>query len=188
MADRESSKEMQILKLVTPYYMAFPSKGMESGGLAVYCRALSVLSLEEIDAAMTKLLRTQKFFPAVSEVFDAVEQLKTFVAAEVGHEKGKLTAAEAWQEVMENVRTNHVYKPWSFTNPEVERAARQFGIQELCSLTVEGVNTARAQYMRMYESAIRQSTEKKMNSETLSLIGREKVAALIADIGVKQIE
>ena len=102
-----------------------------------------------------------------------------------GTNSDKLTSAEAWQEVMDNVKTNHLYKPWKFSNPEVERTARQFGMAELCGLEMRDVNTARAQFMRMYDSAVSQSESDQENKEVLSLLGKKRYQALLSQVSMK---
>lgn len=61
------SDQTEIIKILTPYLMAFPQSKMNEGSLIVYARALSSLSIAEIDAAMLKLMRTVKFFPSLAE-------------------------------------------------------------------------------------------------------------------------
>lgn len=182
------TKIQKIVKVIMPYYMAYPNARMDAESLRIYCMALSHLSIEEIEAAMTKLLRTHKFWPSVSEVCEAAKGLRIYMLAKSGTNSDKLTSAEAWQEVMDNVKTNHLYKPWKFSNPEVERTARQFGMAELCGLEMRDVNTARAQFMRMYDSAVSQSESDQENKEILSLLGKKRYQAMLSQVSMKQIE
>lgn len=182
------TKIQKIVKVIMPYYMAYPNARMDAESLRIYCMALSHLSIEEIEAAMTKLLRTHKFWPSVSEVCEAAKGLRIYMLAKSGTNSDKLTSAEAWQEVMDNVKTNHLYKPWKFSNPEVERTARQFGMAELCGLEMRDVNTARAQFMRMYDSAVSQNENNQENKEVLSLLGKKRYQALLSQVSMKQIE
>ena len=101
-----------------------------------------------IYAAMMKILHTSTFFPSVAEIRSTAEKLLNF------NSKNTLpTAGEAWEEVQKQVRKVGPYssQPWEFSCPEVEKAARQFGLMELCRLQENEVNTARAQFMRIYD-------------------------------------
>ena len=50
------------------------------------------------------------------------------------------------------------------------------------------VNTARAQFMRMYDSAVQQAKKERENREALGMLGQKKMAALLAAMNIKQIE
>ena len=61
-------KQTEIIMTLTPYLMAFPQSKMNEGSLLIYARALSSLSITEIDVAMLKLMQICKFFPSVAEI------------------------------------------------------------------------------------------------------------------------
>lgn len=182
------TKEQAVIRVLTPYFLAYSSSKADLVTLRIYGRALAGMNLELLEAAMAKLLRTQKFWPSVAEICDAAREISDFVAVQSGQGERRLTSAEAWQEVMDNVKDRHLYKPWVFSCPEVERTARQFGIAELCSLEIRDVNTARAQFMRMYDSAVQQAKKERENREALGMLGQKKMAALLAAMNIKQIE
>ena len=92
---------------------------------------------------MMKLIKTAKFFPRVAEIVEAIDSLRNSVAMASGKNPYP-SEGQAWQEVMDNARINHIYKPWSFSNPAVEQAAKQFGKMELINLAPDDMNTARA--------------------------------------------
>ena len=72
-----NEKEIAIIKVITPYLAAFPQSKMDQAGLMVYSRALKELTIPEIDAAMLHLMRTKKFFPAVAEIFEAADTMRS---------------------------------------------------------------------------------------------------------------
>ena len=114
---------------------------------------------------MLKLLRTSKFFPAVSEIFSAATEMTDFVNGST-----LPSADEAWEEVMLQVRKNHVYHPWFFPAPEIELAVTRFGKTELCSLEMNQVNTARAQFIRFYDSICMKKKEQRLNYNVLNAL------------------
>lgn len=151
--------------------------------LAVCAMALASggLTGAEVKAAMLKLSRTSLKYPAVAAIFAAADELK---AAAQGTEV--LDAGAAWEEAMLNVKRNHVYKPWKFSRPEVEQAVKQFGKMELCELESDAVNTARAQFMRIYTAIVERGRAREQNTAVLNQLGRAKIDKLIGG-ALKQI-
>jgi len=163
------TKETEIVKLLRQYMTAFPSNTLADGAWAIYARALSSLSLDEINAAMLKLLRTSKFFPSVAEIFDAAKSIREFAREDV-----LPTAAEAWQEAINLVRKYGIYKPWEYSCPEVEHAIKCFGREELCMIEQNAVNVARSQFMRMYQEICKRREEVRENTAVLAAIPSAK--------------
>ena len=69
----------KIIKLLTPYLTVYPACKLEASGLMLYARALQDVPLDEIDAAMVKLMRTSKFFPSVAEILEAVKTTRDVI-------------------------------------------------------------------------------------------------------------
>jgi Cu/Ag efflux pump CusA len=114
--------EAEIIQTLMPYLMAFPQSKMNEGSLIVYARALSSLSIAEIDAAMLKLMRTVKFFPSVAEIFEQSANMKTFAT---GIETK--SADEAWKEVLQEVHDAFIYRKPRFSSKEIEKTALNMG-------------------------------------------------------------
>lgn len=159
------SKEAEIIKVLKPYFMAFPKSGMDEGALLIYARALSSLSIEEINAAMLKLLRNSKFWPSVAEIFEAAKSVR-----EYARQDALPTAAEAWAEAIDLVRKYGIYKEWEYSCPEVEHVIECFGRYELCMIEENAVNTARAQFMRMYNEIVNRAKDERENEAILEIL------------------
>lgn len=163
----ETERMTMHVKTLTPYLAIFPGNKLDERSIFLYARALAEYEPEEVSAAMLKLLKTATFFPRVSEIVSAIESLRDFAAIADGKRLGYPSEGEAWMETMENVRHNHVYKPWTYSHPLVEQAVKQFGKLELINLKPAEMNTARAQFMRIYKAGVERDIERKQNSETL---------------------
>ena len=163
------SAEVEIIKILKPYCMAFPKSGMTEGTLLIYSRALSDLPPAELNAAMLYLLRTSKYWPTVAEIIEAVKILRERVQG-----TALPSAADAWGEVIELVRRRGVYEPWEYSCPEVKAAVEKFGRVELCMIEENAVNTARAQFMRMYDQVVRRNEQDKKVDEVLERLPDEK--------------
>ena len=166
--------ETEIILTLTPYLMAFPQSRMTAEGLVIYAKALSGLSIAEINAAMLKLMRTCRFFPSVAEIFEQAAVMRDFAAGST------LPAPdEAWAEVQREVRRKHIMGEWELSCPEVRKAADRFGRMELCSLKADEVNTARAQFMRIYKAIVERARDSEVNREVMGQLPQGQARELI---------
>lgn len=178
-----------IVHLLTPYLMAFPNCKINAGGLVVYSKVLSKLELVEIEAAMNKIILTSKFFPSVAEIYEQVQVMRNYALTKSGL-ANNLTDAEAWENVQKVVKGHGQYsrEPWIFANEKVERAARQYGLMELCRLESNEVGIARAQFMKIYNRIVSKENADRYNNIALNSLGGSGVKKLIGNIAeVKKI-
>jgi hypothetical protein len=107
----------------------------------------------------------------VAEIRSTAEKLINF------NRKNTLpTAGEAWEEVQKQVRKVGPYssQPWEFSCPEVVQAGRQFGLMELCRLQENEVNTARAQFMRIYDRQQKKMKELREMETVMQILPPER--------------
>ena len=173
--------EAEIVMALTPYLLAFPHSKMTTEGLIVYAKALSGLSVAEINAAMLKLMRTCRFFPTVAEIFETAETLRNYA-----HGTGLPSPDEAWHEAMREAHDKFVYGKWELSTPEIEQAVDNFGKMALCELTPEGMNTARAQFMRIYSAICSRKKDKTVNENVLKSLPQRHVEMLIGGLAEKK--
>ncbi len=147
-----------------PMYKA--GKEQRNQFFRLYIGALDELTYDEVNAAITKCLHNARYFPTVAEIYDAARSIKATVAGD-----GELDSGQAWEEVMLLVRRCHIYKPWTYSTPDVKQAVKQFGKQELCALDADGVNTARAQFRRIYDDIVNRRKERAENKKILEKLG-----------------
>lgn len=76
-----------------------------------------------------------------------------------------------------------IWEKWEYSHPFVQAAAEQFGTFELSTLPADGVNTARVQFMRIYESVKGCAREKRINARVLNSLGQKKLEALCQGLG-----
>lgn len=174
-------KEAEIILALKPYIEAFPHAKLEETTLSIYAKTLLPLSIPEIEASMMKLVRTQKFFPTIAEIFEAAKEIKGYAT---GTEKP--SPAEAWDMAMTCVKRIGIYGKWDLPE-DVATAVKYFGKEELCMLEMTAVNTARSQFMKMYQSIVDRKEQKKENEDVLKTLGPNRVQALINSVEIKQI-
>lgn len=144
----------------------FPNSKADEDTLLLYVMALDDVPFVEFRAALTKLLKTARFFPTIAEICETAESLHHTM-----NDDKELDAGQAWEEAMRLVRTCHVYKEWTYSTPDVEQAVKQFGKQELCALEMDGVGTARAQFRRIYDDVVSRRKEREQNKKVLERLG-----------------
>ena len=177
---QEQKHQMEIVATLTPYLMALPQSKINEGSLVIYAKALSSLSIAEIDAAMLKLMKTSKWFPTIAEIFEASENIETFITG-----KSKPTADMAWAEAMKLAHDKWIYGKWEYSCKEVELAVNYFGKMELCQIETDNINTARSQFMRIYESVLKRQRDIKTNGEVLNQLPQKQVNILIQSLSDK---
>lgn len=155
-------------EMLTAALLGFPAGKANAETIAFYVMALDDLSFVEVRAALSKLCKTAKFFPTVAEIYEAAESVKNTAQG-----SAELDAGQAWEEAMRLVKTCHMYKPWTFSCPEVEQAVKQFGKMELISLEESAMNTARAQFRNIYNGIISRKKEQQQNKDVLAKLGVE---------------
>lgn len=169
------TRPSEIAGLLKPYVMLYPHCKLDDAGRMLYGKVLCEYSLLEIDTAMIKLLRECKFFPTVAEIVEQIKKMRDIV-----QDNETFTSAEAWEEAMQNVKKHGVYGKWEYSRPEVEQAVKQFGGRnDLCMLEIDAVNTARAQFMRIYDSIVSKSEDRRKTKEAITMLGQSRAQQLI---------
>lgn len=177
------SKAKDIIRVLAPYLMAFPSSKMNEGALMIYAKALEDLEIEKIEASMQMLLKTSKFFPSVAEIFEKAEMVDEYVNKQTGKEID-LTPAEAWEDAIKTLKSQSPYsqEPYQFANKMVEKAVKQFGLSEMLMLSQNEVNTARSQFMRIYDALLQRGKKDKEVQRAFRSLGQSKVEALLGNV------
>jgi len=169
--DREKT-----IKLLSVSKAIFPESKLTSEGLALYIPVLDPLTYDQVSMAMKALLRKAVFFPKPAEIINQAMKLH----AQMTHSE-KPDPGEAWGEAVRFSRAVGPYcrnQRFNWSCPEVERAVDIFGRKALWELPSDGVNTARAQFMKIYSSIIDGSHDRQINDTVVVQI-RGGVKALI---------
>lgn len=177
-----TQNEIEIVKVLTPYIAIFPDCKLDSKGMELYAVALNDYPAGVIDCAMQSLIKTTKFFPRIADIFEEIERLTECAERKAG--RFTLTAHEAFENAQKVIYGHSRYdsSPMVFATPEVEEAARRYGINAFHDLLTSEMGVARAQFGRIYEDIIRRKKEMKKNEKLLGLMD-EKVKNFL--LGVK---
>ena len=138
-------QEVKMLALVVLASSSYPSMQSKDPQpiVSAWSLMLADIPLEILQAAVLKVCRESEFFPSVAQIVAA--------AAELDPRNEKLpSAAEAWEEVEQQICAAGIYKSPVFSSDLVRRAARAIGWLQLCSS--ENPAADRAHFLRLYES------------------------------------
>ena len=178
------TEQQQMVMILGKYAAGYTDCKLDARGLSMYVEALQGIPLPAIEAAMKKLVRTCRFFPKVAEIILAAEDFMEYLSEQNGGSHTP-TAAEAWGEVQSLAKHVPPGREWKYSHPFVQAAAERFGIYELRTLPMDGVNTARAQFMRMYDSIKSRGKEQATNRAVLKQLGQPKIMELCQSLGLK---
>lgn len=166
-----SPEEKKALRILSPLFIAFPKAPDDDDVMRVYAIALAGLGEAVLSAGVMRCLRTCKFFPSISEIMDA-----SVIMVEAINGTNDRAADEAWKEVEVQMREAFIYKKPVFSRPEIETAALAMGWQSLCLTPNDQMGTARAQFLRLYESVCNRGKNKRINDNVISLMGGDAQA------------
>ena len=167
-------RQEEIIDILSPYWLIMPKAKQfvqnEVEMLAFYAETLSVLSLEDIKAAMTKCALSMTFFPSVAEIYAQAESARRYREGTTIPD-----ADEAWYEVMAWIKSREKN---DFIHDEVAEAVKNFGRKELLRLEESRIDVVRSQFMKIYEAVVKRREEQRLN---------EAVAAVLSSPNVKEL-
>jgi len=158
----------EIFALVALASSSYPSMQCKDPKPIVDAWSLMLLDLDPLlaQAAIIKVCRSSPFFPGVSQIVSAAEELDP--------KSEKLpVAAEAWEEVSGLIRSVGPYRAPTYSCDTVKRAARAIGWRQLCMS--ENPEADRAHFLRLYESLRSRGRENRENEAALALSGMDQV-------------
>lgn len=121
---------------------------------ALWEKLLGDIPYETAEKAVVMVLSTSKYFPTVAEIRTAALKISS---------PQRLTAAEAWGEVMRAMRRYDIHEEIAVSrnlSPMVAQVVRCFGWREIC--LSEKPEIIRAQFRQAYETQIAREHEKEV--------------------------
>lgn len=132
----------EALKLLVVLTAAYPRQEIGDPTAALYVKFMADLDYHATEVAIARHIATEKFFPAIAEIREAVVNVTNPLPS----------AAEAWRETLRAVYDVGIYKgPPKFSHPAVDKAVDTIGWREICMSEV-GDPAIRAHFMQVYES------------------------------------
>ena len=154
MIDEKSKKAKAITMLFGSY-----GQGSDAERMAIYVEMLADIPADVLDKVCKKAVYESKYLPSIAEL---VQSANNFIGEMAG--QTILPWDEAWKEIEKEMHDTFVYGKPKFSRPEIEKAVKAFGWQELCEVTIKELPIVRAQLRDMYNGICEQSRRSKINS------------------------
>nr|DAE48384.1 MAG TPA: replisome organizer [Caudoviricetes sp.] len=150
--------KQEILKAVAPLQLAFKGN-LDDARMRLYVEMLSDIPPQILEAAVKKLIMTNKFLPSIAEIRETAYGIKGTISGTAAPDE-----SEAWGEVMKAVRSvGYCGKP-KFSHEAITTAVNNIGWQDICMTTYDGMNTLRAQFRRAYQLAAQRQKDNRDNA------------------------
>lgn len=175
-----ANKRTQILATM---FAAYGQAGDEKR-LAAYSMALADVPEELLMRACHKLMLTKVFIPSIAEI---VQACRTLVGS-ADDTKRERTWAEAWEEILRQVRQCGLYEKPSWSTPEIAAAVKSYGYTDLCNLNRSELQTASAQCRRFYEDACQNKNDQAVDDYVLKKITGAEMIGLMPGQNIISLE
>lgn len=163
-------KQQRTAEILKPLIYAYPNAKITVNHICTYAVALSELTEAELQAGVLKCMRSCKFFPSIAEIMEQAQ-----IMVETVNGTTAKSHDEAWNEVRQQMHEAFVYRKPVFSTPEIERAALAMGWTSLCETDTDNIGTARAQFLRLYESACIRKKETRVNDNVIKLMDASRL-------------
>ena len=150
--------KVSTTKAIAPLQLAFKG-ALEKDRLQFYVMMLSDIPPQILEAAVKKLIMTNKFLPSIAEIRETAYGIKGTISGTAAPDE-----SEAWGEVVKAIRSvGYCGKP-KFSHEAITTAVNNIGWQDICMTTYDGMNTLRAQFRRAYQLAVRRQKDNRDNA------------------------
>ena len=148
---------VEHVNVVTTLFVAFGQSG-DGKRIALYTKMLCGIPADILKIVCEKAMLQRQFLPSIAELVTDARSLM----GDSTH-KGVKPFAEVWEEVLQQMQEVFVYDTPTFSTPEIEKAVKAFGWQELCAMETKNKPIVRAQFRDMYAGVCEQELERRVN-------------------------
>lgn len=150
--------KQEILKAVAPLQLAFKGN-LDDARMRLYVEMLSDIPPQILEAAVKKLIMTNKFLPSIAEIRETAYGIKGTISGTAAPDE-----SEAWGEVVKAIQSVGYYGKPKFSHEAITTAVNNIGWQDICMTTYDGMNTLRAQFRRAYQLAAQRQKDNRDNA------------------------
>ena len=168
--------KQEILKAVAPLQLAFKGN-LDDARMRLYVEMLSDIPPQILEAAVKKLIMTNKFLPSIAEIRETAYGIKGTISGTAVPDE-----SEAWGEVVKAIRSVGYYRKPKFSHEAITTAVNNIGWQDICMTTIEGMNTLRAQFRRAYQLAAQRQKDNRDNAVLGISPNNEKLKQLTGNL------
>lgn len=150
--------KQEILKAVAPLQLAFKGN-LDDARMRLYVEMLSDIPPQILEAAVKKLIMTNKFLPSIAEIRETAYGIKGTISGTAAPDE-----SEAWGEVIKAIQSVGYYGKPKFSHEAITAAVNNIGWQDICTTPNEGTNTLRSQFRRAYQLAAQRQKDNRDNA------------------------
>lgn len=150
--------KQEILKAVAPLQLAFKGN-LDDARMRLYVEMLSDIPPQILEAAVKKLIMTNKFLPSIAEIRETAYGIKGTISGTAAPDE-----SEAWGEVVKAIQSVGYYGKPKFSHEAITTAVNNIGWQDICMTTYDGMNTLRSQFRRAYQLAAQRQKDNRDNA------------------------
>ena len=168
--------KQEILKAVAPLQLAFKGN-LDDARMRLYVEMLSDIPPQILEAAVKKLIMTNKFLPSIAEIREVAYGIKGTISGNATPDE-----SEAWGEVVKAIQSVGYYGKPKFSHEAITTAVNNIGWQDICMTTYDGMNTLRAQFRRAYQLAAQRQKDNRDNAVLGISPNNEKLKQLTGNV------
>ena len=168
--------KQEILKAVAPLQLAFKGH-LDDARMRLYVEMLSDIPPQILEAAVKKLIMTNKFLPSIAEIRETAYGIKGTISGTAAPDE-----SEAWGEVVKAIQSVGYYGKPKFSHEAITAAVNNIGWQDICMTTYDGMNTLRAQFRRAYQLAAERQKDNRDNAVLGISPNNEKLKQLTGNV------
>lgn len=168
--------KQEILKAVAPLQLAFKGN-LDDARMRLYVEMLSDIPPQILEAAVKKLIMTNKFLPSIAEIRETAYGIKGTISGTAAPDE-----SEAWGEVVKAIQAVGYYGKPKFSHEAITTAVNNIGWQDICMTTYDGMNTLRSQFRRAYQLAAQRQKDNRDNAVLGISPNNEKLKQLTGNV------
>lgn len=168
--------KVSTTKAIAPLQLAFKG-ALEKDRLQFYVMMLSDIPPQILEAAVKKLIMTNKFLPSIAEIREVAYGIKGIISGTAAPDE-----SEAWGEVVKAIQSVGYYGKPTFSHEAITAAVNNIGWQDICTTPNEGTNTLRSQFRRAYQLAAQRQKDNRDNAVLGISPNNEKLKQLTGNL------
>lgn len=168
--------KVSTTKAIAPLQLAFKG-ALEKDRLQFYVMMLSDIPPQILEAAVKKLIMTNKFLPSIAEIREVAYGIKGIISGTAAPDE-----SEAWGEVVKAIQSVGYYGKPMFSHEAITAAVNNIGWQDICTTPNEGTNTLRSQFRRAYQLAAQRQKDNRDNAVLGISPNNEKLKQLTGNL------
>lgn len=168
--------KQEILKAVAPLQLAFKGN-LDDARMRLYVEMLSDIPPQILEAAVKKLIMTNKFLPSIAEIRETAYGIKGIISGTAAPDE-----SEAWSEVIKAIQSVGYYGKTKFSHEAITAAVDNIGWQDICMTPSDRTSTLRAQFRRAYQLAAERRKENRNNAVLGISPNNERLKALTGEV------